>query len=143
MFKITISPRFYETDANGHINNVAFAAWFETVRLSYLESLDEKSNLSNSVWLLASVSMDYVMEIFYGVDVEIEVVATKLRNSSLQLKCRMHRNGELIAKGSATVVYAGEDNKPCSIPNGLRRVIEREVMTIHQTHCKQGSSPNE
>jgi len=57
MSKITISPRFCETDANGHINNVAFAAWFETGRLSYLESLDEKSSSSNSVWLLASVSM--------------------------------------------------------------------------------------
>jgi len=127
MSKITISPRFCETDANGHINNVAFAAWFETGRLSYLESLDEKSSSSNSVWLLASVSMDYLLEIFYGVDVEVEVVATKLGSSSLQLKCRMHRSGELILKGSATVVYAGEDNKSCSIPNGLRRVIERDV----------------
>lgn len=131
MSKITISPRFCETDANGHINNVAFAAWFETGRLSYLESLDERSNSSNSLWLLASVSMDYLLEVFYGEDVEVEVVAARLGRSSLQLECQMHRAEELVLKGRARVVYVGEDNKSCSIPNSLRRAIEDDVTVIH------------
>ena len=131
MSKMTISPRFCETDANGHINNVAFAAWFETGRLSYLELLDERSNSSKSVWLLASVRMDYLLEVFYGEDIEVEVVAARLGRSSLQLECRMHRAEELVLKGRARVVYVGEDNKPCSIPNRLRHPIEDDVTVKH------------
>ncbi|MEM9398560.1 MAG: acyl-CoA thioesterase, partial [Pseudomonadota bacterium] len=33
MFSKTLSPRFYETDALGHINNVTIAAWFEVARM--------------------------------------------------------------------------------------------------------------
>ncbi|NQY02602.1 MAG: hypothetical protein HRT76_04950 [Halieaceae bacterium] len=30
LFTLTITPRFYETDGVGHINNVSIAGWFET-----------------------------------------------------------------------------------------------------------------
>jgi hypothetical protein len=42
-FAITITPRLYETDAMGHINNAIIAAWFEVVRVRFLESLVDRS----------------------------------------------------------------------------------------------------
>ncbi|MEH6519338.1 MAG: hypothetical protein V7711_15280 [Pseudomonadales bacterium] len=38
-FAITITPRMYETDAMGYINNVTIAAWFEVVRVRFLETV--------------------------------------------------------------------------------------------------------
>jgi acyl-CoA thioester hydrolase len=32
MFRMTVTPRFYETDALGHINNTVMAGWFEAAR---------------------------------------------------------------------------------------------------------------
>lgn len=137
MSKIAISPRFCETDANGHINNVAFAAWFEAGRLSYLESLDNRSNSSNSVWLLASVSMDYLLETFYGVDVEVEVVAESLGQSSMKLQCHVRRADDVVLKGIASVVYVGVDNKPRLIPDVLRSVIECDINASRRAHGAQ------
>lgn len=40
-FSITLTPRISETDLVGHINNVSIAAWFEDLRVRYMESLEE------------------------------------------------------------------------------------------------------
>lgn len=32
MFTLSLTPRFYETDAFGHINNTVITGWFETAR---------------------------------------------------------------------------------------------------------------
>ena len=32
MFELTVTPRFYETDAFGHVNNTVVTGWFETGR---------------------------------------------------------------------------------------------------------------
>jgi acyl-CoA thioester hydrolase len=36
MFSVNITPRFYETDAFGHINNTVIAGWFEAGRAPIL-----------------------------------------------------------------------------------------------------------
>ena len=81
-FSIAITPRFYETDALGHINNAAIAAWFEVARISFLESLGEKGGTSPFSWVLASLHIDFISETFYGSDVRATVTEAVAGNSS-------------------------------------------------------------
>ena len=39
LFSITLTPRISETDLVGHVNNVSIAAWFEDLRVRYMDSL--------------------------------------------------------------------------------------------------------
>ena len=68
-FSVTISPRFYETDALGHINNASITAWFEVVRVRYLESLSQSDFSAAKAWILASIQVDFAAETFYGTEV--------------------------------------------------------------------------
>lgn len=124
-FLITIQPRFYETDALGHINNASIAAWFEVLRTSFLDSLGETNPADAMGWILASVQIDFKAEIFYGCDVTAVITEAVVGNSSLTMTCRMSQRDVTTVTGRAVLVRMDSDTKkPMRIPDGLRAEIE-------------------
>ena len=120
-FAVTIVPRFYETDALGHINNAAIAAWFEVARVRFLESMGESEPSSAKDWMLASMQIDFVAETFYGKDVEAKITGAQVGNSSLSVLCDMYQGGGLTVRCQAVLVHMDTDEKkPARIPDSLR-----------------------
>ena len=68
---VVISPRFYETDAQGHISNVSIVGWFEAARTSLLTRVLADDVSSQVQWMLANVNIDYLAETYFGSDVTI------------------------------------------------------------------------
>ena len=121
LFSVTISPRFYETDALGHINNASIAAWFEVARITFMESLGDAGAGSTMNWVLASVRIDFIAETFYGSDVIATVTGAAAGNSSLTILCEMSQGGKLTVRGTAVLVYLDTATKtPLRILDGLR-----------------------
>lgn len=120
-FAITITPRLYETDALGHINNATIAAWFEVVRVRFLESLADQSPGIEKNWILASVQIDFISETFYGSDVTAKIVEASIGNSSLTLHTEMFQGGKQTVRGKAVLVHRDPASKsPSRIPDALR-----------------------
>jgi acyl-CoA thioester hydrolase len=120
-FSVTIVPRFYETDALGHINNAAIAAWFEVARVRFLESLGESEPSSAKDWMLASMQIDFAAETFYGKDVEAKITGAEVGNSSLTVDCEMYQDGGVTVRCNAVLVHMDTDEKkPARIPDSLR-----------------------
>ena len=118
---VTISPRFYETDALGHINNASIAAWFEVARIRFLESLGGEGSESARSWILASLQIDFIAETFYGSDVIATVTSATPGNSSLTIVCEMSQHEKLTVRGTAVLVHMDQlEKKPSRIPDGLR-----------------------
>ena len=123
-FSVTISPRFYETDALGHINNASITAWFEVVRVRYLESLKNSDFSAAKDWILASIQVDFLAETFYGNDVVAKITAANVGNSSLTIFCEMFQQDKLTVKGKAVLVYMDSAEKTSTrIPDKLREQI--------------------
>ena len=104
-FSITITPRFYETDAQGHISNVTLAAWFEVLRTRILQEIEIRDGGVQISWLLASMGMDYVAETFYGSDVTLKLTDIEAGNSSLKFHCEMYQDDRLTVKAKAVLVH--------------------------------------
>lgn len=122
-FSLTISPRYYETDGLGHINNVSLAGWFETARIRALESLGSETGLMH--WVLASIKIDFQRETFYGSDVTATVIGMRPGTTSLTIDCQMTQNGCKTAFGRAVMVHLGEvGGAPSPIPDQLRAVLD-------------------
>lgn len=120
-FSIVLTPRFYETDALGHINNAAIAAWFEVVRIQWLESLTGGAVGGENSWVLASIKLDFIAETFYGDNVTACVVGATAGNSSLTVDCEMRQRDRLTVRGTAVLVHLDLDNKqPLRLPDSLR-----------------------
>ena len=123
-FSIVIAPRFYETDALGHINNASIAAWFEIVRMKFIESLGGRDSWQAAHWILASLQIDFKAETFFGTDVIARVSEAKAGNSSLTVFCEMYQGEKLTVKGKAVLVFLGADSKkPARLPDSLRQQL--------------------
>ncbi len=123
-FAITITPRFYETDALGHINNASIAAWFEVARVRFLESLGENKPETASDWVLANIHIDFIRETFYGSDVVAAITGAEVGNSSFTVQCEMSQAGSVTVRGRAVLVHRDPAAKKSTrVPEPLRRKV--------------------
>ncbi len=121
---ITITPRFYETDALGHINNATIAAWLEVSRMSFTGSMLEGTRVSSVNWMLAAVNIDFVDETFFGSDVEARITAARPGNSSLTIEHELWQGERLTVRGKSVLVYLdGESRRSAPLPQPLREKL--------------------
>lgn len=124
---MTITPRFYETDAMGHINNASIAAWLEVVRVRFLESLVSASHATGLSWILASVHIDFVGETFYGQDVTAKIVGAEVGNTSVTLSMELYQGERQTVKGTAVLVHMDyESKKTLRVPDIYREQLARQ-----------------
>jgi len=123
-FSIDIEPRFYETDALGHINNASIAAWLEIVRMKFIESLVGADPIQAQHWILASLQIDFAAETFFGDMVTARVTRAEPGNTSLTVYCELWQREALTVRGKAVLVFMdAQTRKPTPLPQTLRGVL--------------------
>jgi acyl-CoA thioester hydrolase len=105
MFELTLVPRFYETDAFGHINNTTVAGWFETGRAPVFQLFSTGQNAASLPLILARIEIDFVAQLYYGADVLVRTGIGQIGNSSFTVLQQAWQNGTLAARGRAVQVY--------------------------------------
>ena len=121
MLSLTVSPRFAETDALGHINNTVIPVWFEQGRHGIFEAVHPSLNVDDWPLILAKISVEFVAQIYFGEDVEIRTVIDKLGNSSIIVNHEAWQSEKLVATGEAVMVYFDyQANKVATIPSEIR-----------------------
>ena len=121
MFTATFSPRFYETDAFGHVNNTVVTGWFETAREPIFRLFMPNMDIQTMKLILARVEVDYVAQIYYGSDVTVHTGIEKIGNSSFVVWHEAFQHGKTVARGKAVQVHfdhASQKSEP--LPDTLR-----------------------
>jgi len=128
MFKRTLSPRFAETDALGHLSNTTLPIWFEDAREPIFQIFNPELNLASWNLILARIEVDFVRQIYYGSEVVIRTYVIKVGNTSFTLLQEAWQKGELAARGTATMVYFDYASQhSAKIPE-----IYREQLEVHK-----------
>jgi len=121
MLSLTITPRFAETDALGHINNTVLPVWFEQGRHRIFKALHPTMSLNDWPIILAKISVDFIAQIYFGEDVVIRTGIEKVGNTSVIVKHEAWQRDKLVARGDAVMVYFDyQTNKPTPIPLSVR-----------------------
>ncbi len=137
MFTETITPRFAETDALGHINNTAIPVWLEQARTPvfrlFIPDLDPKR------WrlIVAKIEIDFLQEIVYGHPVEVKTYIEKIGTSSFRIGQEVHQRGQCCAKGLSVLVhfnYTAKQSEP--IPAEIRKMLEAHLVSLHDENDK-------
>lgn len=126
LFTVSITPRTYETDAWGHINNNSICAWFEVARTTFIKDhvAQGKADAPNS-WVLATMTVDFHGETFYGEDVEVRLTRIEAGNKSLTFECEMYQGGRRTVSGSSVLVFIDVKTKASeAIPDWIRERID-------------------
>jgi acyl-CoA thioester hydrolase len=126
---LTIPTRWMDNDVYGHVNNVVYYSYFDTVVNGYLISsgaLDiEKSQV---VGLVVETRCRYFKPIIFPDTVSAGLRVARLGNSSVRYEIGIFRNDEdaAAAQGHFVHVYADrETRKPASLPPEMRAALER------------------
>lgn len=126
MFNMTVSPRFYETDAFGHVNNTVVTGWFETAREPIFRIFTPEMNIRELTLILARVEVDYIGQIHYGSDVLLRTGVEKIGNKSFTVCQEAWQHDSLVARGRAVQVYFDFATQRSDVlPDIHRRALER------------------
>ena len=126
-----IPTRWMDNDVYGHVNNVVYYSYFDTIVNAHLVEagvLDFRS--SPSTGLVVETSCTYFEPIAFPDSVEGGLAVEKLGRSSVTYRLAVFKEGAELAaaQGRFTHVYVERaSGRPVEIPGPVRAVLERLV----------------
>jgi len=128
-FFLPITTRWMDNDVYGHVNNVTYYSYFDTVANSYLINegkLDIHSG--DTIGFVVNSQCDYHSAIAFPDELEGALRVNRLGNSSVEYGIGIFRKGEALAAadGTFTHVFVTRDSqRPTPIPPELRTALEK------------------
>ena len=126
---LPIQTRWADNDAYGHINNVVYYSWFDTVVNHYLiasGALDiERSPV---IGLVVETRCSYFSELAFPHPVEAALRVARIGSSSVRYEIGLFAAGALSASAQGHFIHVYVDRatrKPAPLPAALRAALER------------------
>ncbi|WP_439106817.1 acyl-CoA thioesterase [Congregibacter sp.] len=123
-----ITTRWSDNDVYGHVNNVIYYSYFDSVANRYL--IDEGGldiHDGDTVGLVVNSGCDYYSPVAYPEPLQGALRVDRLGNSSVQYGIGIFREGDekACANGTFTHVFVDRaSNKPVPIPAQMREALE-------------------
>lgn len=132
-FQETLTVRFRDTDAQGHMFFANYLVFADEVAGHYMSQLgfdwSDPENLPCYVFT-ANASCDYIHECLAGDEVRVTVAYERVGNTSATLGFSMQRvsDGVDLAKGSFAQVFVDQETrKPTPVPDVVRAKLNAAV----------------
>lgn len=127
----SISLRYSDQDAMGHVNNTAYAAYVAEGRTSYVYGLMRRVPMPGIDFVLRSIRIDYRTEVLYPGTLDIGTRVLCIGTSSMTLGHALFKEGTAVTTGESVVVFIDlETRKATPIPDGVRRAAEVDLAAV-------------
>lgn len=130
----TITTRWMDNDAYGHVNNVVYYSWFDTVVNEFLVA-NEVLDIEHSpvIGLVIETQCNYFASVAFPERVTAGLRVAKLGNSSVRYEVGIFRENEESASAQGHFVHVYVDRisrRPSAIPDKMRALLQSiEVKT--------------
>ena len=116
-----------EQDLFGHVNNIVYFRYFESVRMHYLDRigvLRSHAERGQGV-ILASTTCDFLRPVAWPHSLHVRTGTSKVGNTSFTMIYRItDEQDRVVAKGSSVLVmYDYNTAQKMPIPKGIREAI--------------------
>ena len=132
-----ITTRWMDNDAYGHVNNVVYFSYFDTVVNTYLierGALDIQA--SAVIGLVVDVACQYMSPLTYPETVTAGLRVAHIGRSSVRYEIALFAEGSDIAAAQGHFVHGYVDRasrRPTELPAPLRAVLEPLCVSIRKT----------
>jgi acyl-CoA thioester hydrolase len=124
----TIGTRWMDNDAYGHVNNVVYYSWFDTVVNAHLiEHGVLDIHEGRTIGLVIETQCNYFASLAFPQTVEAGLRVARIGKSSVRYEVGLFAAGEPLtaAKGHFIHVYVDRaTRRPADLPPDLRAVLE-------------------
>jgi len=126
---LEIQTRWADNDVYGHVNNVYYYAYFDSIINRYLiEEGGLEIHASHAIGVCVESQCTYKQSISFPETVHAGLRVSRLGNTSVTYEIGIFRGEELCAQGSFVHVFVERaTRKPTPIPAGIRVALERIV----------------
>lgn len=126
-----ITTRWMDNDAYGHINNVVYYSFIDTVVNEYLIA-QGGLDIANStvIGLMVETHCNYFAPIAYPDKIRAGLRVSRLGTSSVTYEIGIFRNDETTASAQGHAVHVFVDratNKPVALPEKLKTALQKLV----------------
>lgn len=122
-----ITTRWSDNDIYGHVNNVVYYSYFDSIANRYLIELGGLDiQTGDTVGLVVNSGCDYHAPIAYPQNLEGALRVDRLGNSSVQYGIAIFSADDTLACANGTFTHVFVDrasNRPVSIPPALRAAL--------------------
>ncbi|HYD96661.1 MAG TPA: thioesterase family protein [Noviherbaspirillum sp.] len=128
-----ITTRWMDNDVYGHVNNVVYYSWFDTVVNEFLVAngvLDFEH--SPVIGLVIETQCNYFASVAFPDRVTAALRVAKLGNSSVRYEVGIFRGDEERASAQGHFVHVYVDRvsrRPATIPDNMRKVLQSIEVT--------------
>ena len=125
----TITTRWMDNDAYGHVNNVVYYSWFDTVVNAHLiEQGVLDIHHGRTIGLVIETQCNYFAGLAFPQVVEAGLRVAHIGSSSVRYEVGLFAQGDPLtaAKGHFVHVYVDRDTRrPVPLPAELKSVLEK------------------
>ena len=126
---LPVATRWMDNDAYGHVNNVVYYAYFDTVVNAYLIAAGVL-DIANSpvIGLVVETGCKYFSAVAFPDEIDAGLRVAKLGNSSVRYEVALFRRGSdvAVAQGHFVHVYVERTSRrPVPLPGPLRKALNK------------------
>jgi len=123
-----ITTRWMDNDAYGHVNNVVYYSWFDTVVNQFLiANRVLEVETSPVIGLVIETQCNYFASVAFPDRISAGLRVAKLGNSSVRYEVGIFRGDEEAASAQGHFVHVYVDRasrKPAAIPDAMRNLLQ-------------------
>ena len=129
---LPIATRWMDNDVYGHVNNVVYYSYFDTVVNEYLISKGVLDIVNSPViGLVVETGCSYFASITFPEKIDAGLRVTKLGNSSVRYEVALFRDGSELAAAQGHFVHVYVDRVTLK-PQVLTENLKASLLRIHQ-----------
>lgn len=114
-----------DIDAQGHVNNVAYVRWIQTVAVAHWLSVTTEAVREKYTWMLTRHQIDYKRQTFAGEEVTATTWVGEPTRVSWERFTEITRGADLLVKArSVWCLIDRETLKPTRITSELKELLQ-------------------
>ena len=116
--------RFADLDPANHVNNVAYAQYFESGRVAFWHDAGRHLVVPGTTGVIAKLVIDYRAQMDFPGEVEVGTRVLSLGRSSTRLGQGLFRDGVCVATSVSVGVLVDKDTaRSTPMPDALRQAV--------------------
>jgi acyl-CoA thioester hydrolase len=124
--------RYADTDRQGHVNNAAFAAFFETGRVEILYNPSDPLMADDCEFVIVSLDIQFKGEIRWPGEVVIGTYLRKLGQSSIHFGQVLYQDERCVAEAETVVVQIDQSSREAArLSDRAKERLGALILDVH------------
>ena len=120
-YRLSDNVRFADLDPNQHVNNAAYASYFETARVTLMKDSANGLSPEGFGWVMVRLDINFRAELHWPGKIELGLGVAKIGRTSVSFDQVVFSEGKCVASARAVNVLVDQvTRKPVPLTNEMR-----------------------